>query len=213
MLSDTILPTDNEWGVPCLDPEMQATEIRLPVLAWGSRRRGAINTGTWSLYVDDYRFGAARTDPSVVTRTECYAATEINLSVRDQTPRAVALANTYEKRRIARLWQAAGVRVFVDLCVAPHCRDLNMLGVPPGWAAFATRGYASAPESLVEEYEAARQWAGRAPLLLVTGGGETIRRVCQRLPGAVWVDAGAEMRSRLHKLHPSAQKDNSNGQG
>lgn len=192
-----MLPSDNEWGVPVLDPRLQPSAVTPPVLPWGSRRRGATNTGTWSMYVDDYRFGLARTEPSVVWQTECAAVTELNITVREHTPRAMALAATYEKRWLARRWQQLGVPVFVDLCFPVALRDLCMLGVPEGWRAFSTRGYAARPHEVADEYLFAEQWAGCMPLVLVVGGGETVRQVCAALPGAVWF-AGHQPETKKH---------------
>lgn len=185
-MTNSTLPTDNLWGIPCLDPTLQPYAITQPVLAWGSRARGSANTGTWHFYVDDYRFGAALANPENVARTGCTAACEPNITMRDYTTRAEALWGTFQKRRVAALLQARGVRVFVDLCFPAALTELCMLGVPRGWRAFATRGFAARPDELRAEHELACQWAGRYPLFLVVGGGELIRAVCLELRGAVW---------------------------
>jgi hypothetical protein len=185
-VTDAMLPSDNEWGIPCLDPALQAVDIPQPVLHWGSRQRGARHTGTWSFYVDDYRFEAVLSDVAPVVRTGCAAACELNLTLRDHAPRALVIAATYRKRRVAALLQARLISTFVDLCVPAETRPWSMLGVPRGWRAFSTRGYAARPAEVRDEYAFAEQWAGRQPLLLVVGGGESIRSVCSELPGAVW---------------------------
>ena len=62
-----------------------------------------------------------------------------------------------------------------------------MLGVPRGWRAFATRGYADQLYALEAEYEIAREWAGDAgPLFLVYGGGRPTREWAEA-HGVVWV--------------------------
>lgn len=196
MLPIDHLPTDNEWGVPVLDPALQPASITPPVLHWGSRARGSANTGTWSFYVDDYRFGSVRQNIDAVVRTKCTACTELNITLHDGVPRAVALASVYEKRRVAALLQSRSIAVFVDICVPSEHFSLNFLGVPKGWRAFSTRGYAAMPNELRKQYQAAADWAGRMPLLLVIGGGETIQSLCRELPGAVWYPGHDGTRSR-----------------
>ncbi len=196
MLPPDVLPTDNEWGVPVLDIALQPASVTPPVLPWGSRARGAANTGTWSFYVDDYRFGSVRQNIDAVVRTKCTACTEINITLHDGAPRAVALASAYEKRRVAALLQARGIAVFVDICVPSEHFALNFLGVPRGWRAFATRGYADLPDELRKQHAAATEWAGRMPLLLVIGGGAPTQQLCRELPGAVWYPGHDGTRSR-----------------
>jgi hypothetical protein len=192
----TVYPTDNEWGIPTLRLDQQARVV-LPVLPWGSRHRRSVMTGTWVFYVDDYRFGALEKQPDQLMATGCAGAVELNPSVFDQTPRALVLAATYRKREAARRWQDAGIPVLVDLNVPERHLELSLLGVPRGWRAFATRGYAARPEALTREYEAAREVAGGEPSLLVYGGGSSIEALTRTLPGALYVEAHwtAERRS------------------
>lgn len=197
MERSVILPTDNEWGVPSLCMNMQAT-VRSPVLPWGSLARGTLMSGTWVFFVDDYRFGAIWREPLHITRTGCTAAVEPNVTLYEQTPRAEVLWSTYRKRCVARRWQEAGVPVFVDLNVPHRHRELCMLGVPRGWRAFATRGYSLRPSDIDHEHAFATQWSGGEPLLLVYGGGTNIESVCRSLPGSVYVpDHMQHVRSKI----------------
>lgn len=182
-----VLPSDNQWDVPTLRLDTQAEFVELPVIAWGSRARGAVMTGTWSFYGDDYRWSAVAKAPVQVVATGCKAAIELNFSVFDQTPRAEILWSVYRKRLVARQWQDAGVRVFVDLNVPAAHRELCLLGVPAGWRAFATRGYARRLDDLQGEWATAYDRAGDALLFLVYGGGPKVEVACRELTGAVYV--------------------------
>ena len=62
----------------------------------------------------------------------------------------------------------------------PAARDLNLLGVPRGWKAYANRAH-NGGDGLEEECELAREHAGTAEILyLVYGGGKAV----QELAGA-----------------------------
>lgn len=143
--------------------------------------------GTWHFYTDDYRFTALLNDPSPVVETGCVTAVEPNFSIHQQTPVAVGLFRIYQKRWIARYWQSKGIRIFVDLNVAPKFLDLNLLGVPEGWRAYATRGYNAKVGHTIEEHEAACQRAGTESVLFVVyGGGEDVQQLCADR-GFIWI--------------------------
>lgn len=87
------------------------------------------------------------------------------------------------------MMQDRGIRVFVDLNVAQKHIKLNMIGVPKGWRAFATRGYSDRLPGLALEYEIAQHcaaYAGRKPLFVVYGGGSKCRDFCKEV-GAVYI--------------------------
>lgn len=165
---------------------MQASVVP-PVCAWGFRSRTAVMTGTWVFYVDDYRFAPVLRSPTSIAVTKCTAAVEPNISLFDDTPKAEVIWATYRKRLCAREWQAAGIRVLVDLNVPERHMETCLLGVPAGWRSFATRGYSARPEDLVREHDVARSIGGESAVLLVFGGGKPIKAVCRDLPSAVWV--------------------------
>lgn len=169
---NTVFPGDNAWGIPTLRLDRQAELVDLPFARWGRETRKSRMRGTWHFYTDDYRFSAVWSRPQVVVNSACVAAVEPNFSVHAQTPAAVALWQTYRKRWLARWWQEEGIRVLVDLNVAPEHADLNLLGVPGGWRAFATRGSAHDLARLDEEYATATQVAGASgPVTFVVYGG------------------------------------------
>jgi len=175
---DALFPSDNVWGVPTLLPDLQSTNVDLPVSLWGAMGRKKRMRGTWLFYCDDYRFTALWADPSGVVNTQCANAVEPNFTIGPQTPRALALWQIYRKRWIARWWQDYGIRVFVDMNVDTQTfADIMLLGVPKGWKAYATRGYSKRMEFTLAEYELAKAHAGCEPLFLLYGGGA----VCQEL--------------------------------
>ncbi len=181
-----MLPTNNQFDIPVLRLDMQATIVP-PVMPWGAVSRTTRMPGSWHFFVDDYRFAALLRDPARLLQTGCAAAVEPNLTIYDQTPRALVIEATYRKRYAARVWQDAGVRMLVDLNVPARFSDITMLGVPRGWRAFATRGYARRPDDLRAEHDLACSWAGGIPLLLVVGGGAPIEALCRELAGCVFV--------------------------
>lgn len=185
-IPDTVWPTDNEWGIPLLDIGRQADAFDLPIETWGAKARGT-KAGTLHFYTEDYRFSAVWGKPDDPLRAQPVNIVEPNYSVYDQVPRAVALWATYKKRWLARYWQSQGVRIFVDLNVARPYDDINLLGVPRGWKAYATRGYESRLDMTAEELAIARAHAGTdSVLFLVYGGSGKVRQWCQD-NGAVWV--------------------------
>ena len=185
---DAIFPSDNTDGIPLLDLRMQATDVHLPVMTWGSVKRQREMPGTWHFYTEDYRFEALWRDPSPVVNTRCNAAAEPNFTTSEQMSRAVAVYQIYRKRWIARYWQSRGVPVFVDLNVAPQWTDENLLGVPEGWRAWITRGYEDRLDWTDVEWQLARARCGREDLIFaVYGGGERVAEMCRRYARDGWV--------------------------
>jgi|SRR5690606_148487 len=177
---DQQFPTDNELDIPVLDLGMQADGLELPLLAWGSIKRGKrINRGSWHFYTDDFRFKGLWDNPDQLLATEANGAIEPNLSIFPQTPVAVAIELTYKKRWLARYWQEHGVKIWVDINVAYEHSRLNLVGVPQGWRAYATHGYSERLEDLDYEYSIARERCGSEPLFLVYGGGKAVADRCK----------------------------------
>ena len=181
-----LLPSDNAFDVPSLRADVQGA-IAPPVMPWGALARGTHMAGTFVFYVDDSRFTALLRNPLQLNATGCTSAVEPNLTLSEQSPRAELIWAIFRKRYAARVWQDAGVSVFVDLNTPARFRELCMLGVPHGWRSFATRGYANRPDDVVAEHDFACTWAGGIPLLLVYGGGAKVEAMCRELAGAVYV--------------------------
>ena len=185
---DASFSTDNEWGVPLLDMALQARTLDNPVTKWGTVGRGATMRGTYHFYTDDYKFEALWKDPAPVINSGCASVVEPNFSTGEQMPLAVGLWGVFRKRWLARWWQTFGVRVFVDLNVEPHLNAINLLGVPQGWGAYATRWLDKYGVGDVEEqYRIAQERSGLdAPLFVVFGGRAAAERACMD-HGWVWV--------------------------
>jgi hypothetical protein len=185
---DCIWYSDNEWGIPLLDLQMQAQAVEVPVTQWGSIARKSRLRGTIAFYVEDYRFEALWSDPSGIANLQHITnIIEPNFTTTANMPAAMALHQVYKKRWLARWWQSIGIRVFVDLNVAPEFVDLNMLGVPTGWRAYATRATADRLSWLDNEYQLACEWAeSKNILFLVFGGGKTVKEYCRSKPGLIW---------------------------
>lgn len=193
---DSIWPSDNPWSVPTLLPELAADQIPAPVTTWGTVGARRPMAGTWHFYVHDHKFEPLWRRPHRVLYSRPAAIVEPNFSTTDQTPFALSLWHVYRKRWLARYWQQAGLRVFVDLNVdgalnAPHegvdGRRPNLLGVPVGWRAYASRAHGNDPSGLLAEWDVARHHSGvDHPLMLVIGGGKAVQRLAHE-HGWMWV--------------------------
>lgn len=189
IVSDSLFPTDNALEVPTLDIDMQAELCDIPFLCFGEQRRSVDmqGHGTLHFYTDDYRFRAIYEHPDRILRHHPRNIVEPNYSLFADTPIAFGLQEIYKKRWLARSMQEMGIRTFVDLNVAPKYYQLNMLGVPIGWQAFATRGYADRINQLAFELEIAKSYAdGLTPLFVVYGGGKPVQAFC-RNNGCVYI--------------------------
>ena len=194
---DALWPSDNDFGIPLLDINMQALSIDQPCAVWGVAERTANMKGTWLFYTEDYRYEALWTDPSGVINTSCINAVEPNFSCYSNMPSVVAMWQIYRKRWIARWWQSMGVCVIVDLNVAPVHYAFNRMGIPAGWRTFATRGYSNRLNECHAEYQQACEIAGGGvtPLFVVYGGGQAVKDEC-KLNGWLWIPEAQDMRKK-----------------
>lgn len=180
MLGDRIYDSNNDFDIPNLRlDEQPAPGLLLPFSAWGADTRLKKDIQTYHFYVEDYRFEAIWKDPTIVLNSGCSAVVEPNLSLFDTTPVAYGLQQIYKKRWIARYFQECGVKVYADLNVAQKFYKYNRMGIPDGYNAFATRGYADRQEYLKMEIQIAREISGKdTPNMIVYGGGEKIKELC-----------------------------------
>jgi len=177
---DALFASDNEWGVPTLDIDLQATALEMPFTRWGKTSRKGRMNGTYHFYTDDYKFDGLWSDPSPVINSKCVNAVEPNVSTNPNLPRALVLHGIYRKRWIARFWQQYGIRIFVDLNIEVDFADLALLGVPAGWKAYANRGYGGQSDHLDTAYSWACERAQTDKLLYVVyGGGKGIAEYCR----------------------------------
>jgi len=176
---DSVWASDNDYGIPVLSLERQADAFDLPIETWGAKRRGT-QGGTVHFYTDDSRFSALWKKPDIVVNEKIVNIVEPNYSIYKDYPIAIAIYRTYQKRWLARYWQSMGIRVFVDMNVHPSYYKINMLGVPRGWGAYATRGYSDRLKFTQIELNIARRRAGYDDILfMVYGGGKDVKQWCQ----------------------------------
>lgn len=181
MYKDVLYPSDNDLEIPTLDISKQAGLLELPLSAWGADRRSRTGIVTYHFYVDDYRFEKLFKDPVNLLTSGCRAIVEPNCSLHDQTPIAFGLNQIYKKRFLARYCQDVGITVYVDLNVAEKFRQYNKLGVPKGYNAFMTRGLEGWMKSLENDLKDAQEISGlEVPNLIVYGGGDEVRKFCQK---------------------------------
>lgn len=205
---NAIWPTDNPWGVPVLDWNMQADAVEAPVTVWGTQGQTRAMGGTWVFYTADDAFDHLWINPAKVLPSGAPCLVEPNWSTTDQAPFAVALWGIYRRRWLARYWQSQGRRTFVDLNVhhallEPHEATAGqipaLLGVPRGWKAYATRAHANRPEMLEAEHAVAVSHAGtETPLFLVYGGGRRVEELA-RARGWNWVPERNDVRRQNQK--------------
>lgn len=190
-IPDQLFPTDNDFEIPVLDIDMQAKDVQIPFLCYGEQKRtyNLGGTGTLHFYTDDYRFTSVFEHPEKVYAQHNPAnIVEPNFSLFNETPISFGMQALYKKRWIAKAMQTKGIGVFVDLNVAQKWYQLNMIGVPRGWRAFATRGYSDRLHNLAFEYSIAKDWAeGETPIFVIYGGGNECRRFAQKY-GCVYIN-------------------------
>lgn len=182
IVPDAIYPSDNAWDIPSLRLDMQASVCEAPVVCFGEQKRTLRMEGQGILhfYTDDYRFSKLYDRPEIILVHNPSSIVEPNYTVPNEMATALGMRYIYQKRQIARLMQDKGIRVFVDLNVSNKFYAYNFLGVPKGWSAFATRGYANRLTALEFEWSAAKVVSAGNPLtFLVYGGGETIKEWCK----------------------------------
>lgn len=178
-LRDCIYESGNELDIPNLLADRQAGKLELPFSPWGADSRLKKGIATYHFYVEDYRFEAIWKDPVKVLQSGVRAVVEPNLSLFDTTPVAFGLFQIYRKRWISRYFQECGIDIYVDLNVAQKFYGYNRFGIPDGWDAFATRGYADRLEYLKLEHNIAKEISGKeVPNLIVYGGGAKVREYC-----------------------------------
>lgn len=180
MLGDRIYDSDNEFEIPTLRLDRQPISgLLLPFAGWGADTRAKKGISTYHFYVEDYRFTNIWNNPVLVLESGCAELVEPNLSLFDTTPIAYGLQQIYMKRWIARFWQECDAKIYADLNVSQKFYNYNRLGIPDGYNAFATRGYADRQEYLKMEIQIARDISGLdKPNMIVYGGGEKIRELC-----------------------------------
>lgn len=178
---DVLYDSDNDFEIPNLRLDMQAGQVELPLTAWGANTRLRKDVSTYHFYIDDYKFEKLWKDPYNLLVSGCKAIIEPNCSCHDQTPIAYGLSLIYKKRWLARRCQEEGIKVYADLNVATKFMELNKLGIPKGYNAFATRGSDGFINWLEENLKVAQEISGlERPNLIVYSGGKQVQKFCQK---------------------------------
>lgn len=179
MLTDCLYESNNIFEIPNLRLDMQAGKLQLPFAPYGAESRQKKDVSTYHFYVDDYRFEAIWKDPTKVLNSGCVAIVEPNLSLFDTTPIAWGLQQIYKKRWISRYFQECGIAIYADLNVSRKFYEYNRMGIPEGYNAFFTRGYADRLEYLKAEHKIAKEISGKdIPNLIIYGGGKAVQEYC-----------------------------------
>lgn len=190
-----LFPCESQYGIPLLDASMQAQYLEQPLIKWGSKGRTLKHAGTVHFYADDYKFSALRKNPKKLVDTDCPVVIEPNETILDEYPKALVLEILWWKRYMARYWQSQGIRVLVDMNVGSNYGELNLLGVPKGWGAYATRALVGQEALLDAEYDLATYHCGKEPnIFVVYGGNDATQGHCEERGWSWWPEYQVEVR-------------------
>jgi hypothetical protein len=173
--------SSNDWGIPDLAEKYQATFLNMPFVKWGEISYKKSMHGTWHFYVDDEKFERLTSNPMPALMSMPTNLVELNFSTYPTQPAALAIGSIFFKRWVARFWQSKGFNIIVDLNVTPNFSKLNLIGVPQGWKAYATRGSGSG-EWIKHDWEVACEHSGADEadiLFIVYGGGQDVQAMCK----------------------------------
>lgn len=187
-IDNYLFNSNNEYEIPLLKKDMAAEFVVTPVCQWGTNKANIRKAEMIHFYTDDFRFKALWTDPTKIFISKAKIIVEPNISLFDTTPIATGIYRIFQKRWIARYLQECGKKIFVDLNVSKKFKDINILGVPQGFNAFATRGYNNQLDDLVSEIRIAQRVSERdIPNMIVYGGGKRVIDVCAKY-GLIYIE-------------------------
>lgn len=183
-LADYIFPTDNDFGIPCLDINKQAIALEAPIKRIGQDSRHKETNrlaGTLHFYTDDYKFSSVWSDPFQKVIDNSSVIVEPNYSTNEFMPLAVVHFGIFKKRWLSRLWQEFDKKIIVDLNVDPKFDEANLIGVPKGWRAYSTRYYQRyGLDDLKRQFDLACSHAQRSDILFVVfGGSKEAEQACK----------------------------------
>lgn len=137
-----IFPSNNEFGFPTLLTDLQVRlPIPVPTKVWNADPRDKeCPEGLWIHYTADTKIMTLFGDPFQTIDSLCSAIVELNVSLDNDWLIGYGLTPLIRKRHYSRVMQEAGISILVDLCVPSKFRYINLLGIPDGWGAYATRG-------------------------------------------------------------------------
>ena len=201
---DCVFPSSNSEGVADLMLSMQGDFMDYPLQYGSVKRNGDYRGRTIEFYVDDWRFNSLGNAvlygatfwklwerPDYVWKSGSPSFVEVNFSTSNAQPRWRALQQIGKKRHLSRYWQERGMRCWVDLNVAPRWWDLNLLGVPLGWNAWATRVHKNdSLQTISDQAAIAESHAGTDQIkFVVFGHRQEIEALCMRRSW-IYIDEG-----------------------
>lgn len=113
-----IFPSNNEYGIPDLEPS-EITSIPDALVPYNIRVRSQLGYKGLGIhfFLDDYRFEQAWIKPEV--GLERVKAAEVALtpdfSLYSDMPKAIQIYNTYRNRWLGKFWQERGIKVIPTL--------------------------------------------------------------------------------------------------
>jgi len=175
-----LYPSNNDLDIPVLKLELQAKGIEPPVVPYKVLSK-MYSGRTTHFYINDYEFAKIYEDPQrILDDVTIKNIVEPNYSLLEETPFALGLQEIYKKRWLARHFQEYGLNIIVDINVSPKWFEYNLMGIPKGWKAFASRGYSHNLNGLKLEYEKICQFAETDDILfIVYAGGNKIEEWCK----------------------------------
>lgn len=159
-------PFDNEYEIFTLRKDMQPTAPAGNLHVWGNKKDNSNPGGTTGFYTTDTKFMAKLFDPLSIIETGCACMIEFNYTLDQNWPLAFGFTPIARKRQLSLIMQNHGISIIVDLYVPEKFADLNLVGVPDGYSAFATRGHSNDILALETRYTRARDTALRGKYCL-----------------------------------------------
>lgn len=161
---------------------------------WGRWKRSEESVA-WHFYAADMKFESILRDPFKLVNSGAGFAVEANVSSFGNDPLPVALAGLWRKRCVSRIWQEAGVNVFVDLFFDGWTRELVLDGVPKDHCLYATKfartgndGKPLGLKAIAADFALASSHCNKPEQLTfaVYGGGKFVKSACD-MNGWLWL--------------------------
>lgn len=150
-------PFDNKYEIFTLRKDLQPTAPPGQLHAWGNKKSNENPGGTTIFWTTDTKFMSKLFNPMSVVETGCACIAELNYTLDQSWPLAFGFTPIARKRQFSLIMQNHGISIIADLYVPEKFADLNLVGIPDGYAAFGTRAHSS-------DIEDARKY-GTKPLI------------------------------------------------
>lgn len=134
-------PFDNDFEIFTLRKDLQPKAPPGQFYSWGSRKNNSNPGGVTGFYTTDTKFFSLLFNPLAVVETGCACIIELNYTLDQGWPLAFGFTPIARKRQFSLIMQNHNISVIADLYVPEKFADLNLVGIPDGYAAFATRGH------------------------------------------------------------------------